>query len=143
MLARSLAEELPAALEEKNLFENFVQPIIIPIPATKKRERMRGFNQAKVLAEALHELLDKNEYFFDAKTLVRVRETVSQTKMASRRARLANPRGSFAVLAPEKVSGRNIILVDDVSTTGATLSEAAKTLKRAGARDVFALTLAH
>ncbi|KKU76429.1 MAG: hypothetical protein UY03_C0035G0001, partial [Parcubacteria group bacterium GW2011_GWA2_47_64] len=70
------------------------------------------------------------------------KDTGSQTKMDTRKKRLENLKGCF-VADGKAVEGRNIILIDDVATTGATLVEARKTLLRAGARKVIAFTVAH
>ncbi|HEY5029285.1 MAG TPA: phosphoribosyltransferase family protein, partial [Candidatus Angelobacter sp.] len=69
------------------------------------------------------------------------RETASQTGL-TRHQRRANVRGAFAVLRPEKVKGRSILIVDDVMTTGTTAGECARVLRRAGAKEVFVATVA-
>jgi len=77
----------------------------------------------------------------DTASLIRTRETVSQTGL-TRHQRRANLRGAFAVTRPEKLHGQNILLVDDVMTTGATAGECARVLLRAGAKQVLVATVA-
>jgi ComF family protein len=109
--------------------------LIVPVPLHPRRERARGFNQARELAGGLGPPL------VDA--LARTRATASQTDLPAGR-RHANVRGAFAVRArvAPRVAHRVVVLVDDVSTTGATLDACARALKGAGAREVRALTAA-
>jgi predicted amidophosphoribosyltransferase len=79
------------------------------------------------------------------KILIKPKETEHQARIKDRRTRLKNIIGSFAVKDSEKnkIKNRNIILIDDITTTGATLTEAKKVLKQAGARKIIAFTVAH
>ncbi len=111
---------------------------VAPVPLHPSRLRARRFNQAALLARALAERLDQP---FDPDTLARARATPSQAgHSASGRAR--NVAGAFQVRDPASVKGAHIVLVDDVHTTGATLDACARTLIRAGAARVDAVTLA-
>lgn len=110
---------------------------IVPVPLHPRRLRERGFNPAALLAR---EVARERGARFDARSLVRVRETPSQTGL-DRRARRANVRGAFQVRAGARVEGR-VWLVDDVVTTGSTLAEAARALRRAGVREVVAICIA-
>jgi ComF family protein len=107
---------------------------VIPVPLHRKRERRRGFNQASLIAESLIQL----NRTIDTATLHRRKNTPSQTGL-SRSQRTLNLAGAFEVRGrvPECV-----IVVDDVYTTGSTLHEVAKTLKRHGAERVEVLTVA-
>jgi len=78
----------------------------------------------------------------DSAILVKVRNTPPQTEL-SRSERLLNARGAMKVISPEKVKNATLILLDDVKTTGATLDEAASLLKEAGAKRIWAVTVAH
>ena len=141
LLAEVLFDELIAELSEREIFENFTQPLLIPIPLFKKRRRERGFNQCEILLDKLAKL-DKGKIFEIRKNiLIKIKNTSNQTKADSRASRLKNLRGAFAV--SESPLDRNIIIIDDVTTTGATLSEAQKTLRHAGAKKVLGFALAH
>lgn len=111
--------------------------LLVPVPLHVKRLGQRGFNQAGVLTRALGEKLSF-PVSFDA--LARKLWTDPQTRL-NRRERLENVKGAFDVRDKSSVKGRNILLVDDVFTTGTTLSECARTLKAGGAAEVHALTV--
>lgn len=110
---------------------------IVPVPLHPRRLRERGFNPAALLARSIARELRCR---FDATLLVRVRDTPSQTGL-DRRARRANVRGAFQV-RPGVRAPRVVWLVDDVVTTGSTLIECARALRRAGARQVVAVCVA-
>ena len=105
----------------------------VPVPLHRSRERERGFNQAHALARHL------DLPVMDA--LVRVRKTAAQADLPAAR-RAANVRGAFALRPGTSVEGLVVVLVDDVSTTGATLNACAAPLLHAGAKEVRALTAA-
>ena len=135
---QSLARPLAARMRSKgaDLLEDV--DWAVPVPLHWRREIHRGFNQARELARFLnHPLLD---------VLVRTRHTRSQVELAADR-RHANVRGAFGVrrrwrFRDRRIVGSTVLLVDDVSTTGATLEACAAVLKEAGAAKVYALTAA-
>lgn len=111
----------------------------IPIPLSKSKFREREFNQAQILANDVAgyfgiTLMDDN--------LKRIRNTPSQTELEEKE-RWQNIQGAFRLKEPNSIRERMLLLIDDVLTTGATVSEAAKTLKEAGAAVVFVLTIAN
>lgn len=112
--------------------------LLVPIPLHRTRERERGFNQAQLLARDLA----RRWGLVVAEPLSRRRWTEPQIEMDTFDQRRANMAGAFRVAGADAVRGRIIILIDDVSTSGATLSEAAKTLREAGARSVWAIAVA-
>ncbi len=118
---------------------------LVPVPLHSSRERERGFNQAHLLARGLSAALGKRPVGgaprVEGRILRRTRATPPQTGL-SLRERRENVRGVFAVSDAARVRDRALVLVDDVMTTGATLSECATALKHAGAGVVAALTLA-
>lgn len=120
-------------------------PVVVPVPLHPSRQRERGFNQAELLALGLSRGVARAGRSaiprIETHCLRRTRPTAPQTGL-SWRARQQNVRGVFSVVRPECVREQVVVLVDDVMTTGATLSACAGTLKGAGARVVFALTLA-
>ncbi|MEK7572618.1 MAG: ComF family protein [Patescibacteria group bacterium] len=139
-------------LSDLTVFNNFQKPILVPIPLSKKRIRERGFNQATLICAELMKL-DKNKparlghssgnFTLEKNILIKVKNGEHQARIENRQKRLKNIIGSFSVKNPEGVKNRNIILIDDVTTTGATLNEAKKTLRKAGAKKIIAFTIAH
>lgn len=119
--------------------------VLVPVPLHVSRQRERGFNQAELLAQGLAARLEKirggRVPQVDARSLGKIRATPPQTGL-SVSARHENVRGAFAALRPERIHNKKIVLVDDVMTTGATLSACAQALRSAGAQTVCALTLA-
>jgi ComF family protein len=124
-------------------FENFKDPILIPIPLAPKRQHERGFNQAELICNALITLDENKNFKIGKKILIKIKDIKHQAQIESRNKRLQNIIDSFAVKNRESVIGKNIILIDDVTTTGATLNEAKKMLKQAGAKKIIAFTIAH
>jgi ComF family protein len=117
---------------------------VVPVPLYPKRKMQRGFNQAEVIARAALKRLSRlhtERFEFVPEVLVRSRDTGSQIGL-SRHQRRENLRGAFAVSDPTRIDGRCILLVDDVYTTGATASECARVLLRAGAKRVWVATVA-
>lgn len=112
---------------------------IIPVPLHKTRLREREFNQAQILGSFIAREFNK-DLLNDV--LWRNRYTQTQTELENNQ-RFLNVKDSFSVTRKEIIKGKNILLVDDVLTTGATASAAAYTLKNAGTNIVFVLTLAN
>src|SRR3989344_7136086 len=142
LLAERIHEELVEELTERKSFENFEKPFLIPIPLSKKRLLERGFNQCELLVNALETLDGRNFFELRRDLLIKIRETESQTKK-NRAKRLENLKECFSVPEPEQITGRNVILIEDVTTTGATFEEARRTLKRAGVRKILCVAIAH
>ncbi|MBI2985493.1 MAG: ComF family protein [Deltaproteobacteria bacterium] len=112
--------------------------LVIPVPLHPKRLRWRGFNQAVILAREVGRLW---KLPVDPFILVRSRETPPQTQLAEEERR-KNMRGAFSLNPAKPVDAKTILLVDDVYTSGATVNECSRTLLRAGAKEVYVLTLA-
>jgi ComF family protein len=112
--------------------------IVVPVPLFKTRLRQREFNQAQVLAEKIAVIFNKK---LVADNLIRVKNTHTQTELMTLQ-RLSNVKGCFKVKEGSVFEGKNILLVDDVLTTGATCSEAANALKQSKANIVFVITAA-
>ena len=108
------------------------------VPLSRRRLRKRGYDQAELLAKLIAKRLGQRP----VRLLKKLRDTPPQSKTGSVEKRRANIAGAYACLRPELVQGKQVLLVDDIVTTGATLSEAAGVLKRAGAKAVIAVTLA-
>lgn len=131
------ADALAAAIKRDAAAKNESLPDrIVALPLANKRLVERGFNQSAVLAEAL---AGKLALPYSARGLLKIRDTPPQSGLG-RAARLKNIRGAFD--CSESLTGQHIAIVDDVMTTGATMSEAARVLKKAGARFVTAWVVA-
>lgn len=126
-LAKLLGELLHLSIEGAGMTDQF--DVITPVPLHWWRSWCRGYNQAQLLAERLSALSRRPV----RPLLRRVRWTEPQTHL-SRSARLANVRGAFALRIGLDMQDKRVLLIDDVLTTGATASEAASVLRRAGAR---------
>jgi ComF family protein len=138
VLGRMLAEAI-AALEAEFPAESVV---VVPVPLHRTKLRQRGFNQAELIARAAMKFRPQGDRLrLCAGVLERKRETASQIGLTSHQRR-ENLRGAFAVAQPEAVQGREVLVVDDVYTTGATVSECARVLRRAGATKVWVATVA-
>ncbi len=137
VLGRMLAEAIA------DLRPHFVPSgtLLIPVPLHSSKLRSRGFNQSELIAEAaLKGNLDLRLLKLRPQMLKRVRATESQTGL-TREQRRENIRGAFAVTSDE-VRGRDILVVDDVLTTGTTVGECARVLRKAGAARVWVATVA-
>lgn len=135
-LASSLGALLSSFARER--IPNPRDCVIVPVPLHRRRLRERGFNQSVLLAKVLSSHL---EIRLDYLSLIRKRDTKAQTGLGKEERR-KNVRDAFSVICPEIVEGQRIVLVDDVFTTGHTLNECAKTLKKSGALAVTCFTVA-
>jgi ComF family protein len=113
--------------------------LIMPVASHKTKLRQRGFNQAQLLAEELSRSLSIN---LCCDNLCKIYNPTTQTQLGELQ-RFENIKGNFYLKSPYKLKQKNILLIDDVLTTGATASEIASVLKAAGAGIVFVLTLAN
>jgi ComF family protein len=112
---------------------------ILPVPLSRRRLRERGFNQSELIARVFAR---ETGMPMDAEVLRRPRHAPPQSGIRGDVQRRANIAGSFEVARPEAVRGRNVILLDDVVTSGATMLTAALVLRAAGAKDILALAAA-
>jgi ComF family protein len=143
VLGRMLAETiagLEQAMPAGTAFPGTIA--VVPVPLHKRKQAQRGFNQAETIARgALRQLARPKRFELCTGVLVRCRETDSQIGL-TRHQRRQNLRGAFALSDPTRILNRNILLVDDVYTTGTTVSECARVLRRAGAARVWVATVA-
>jgi competence protein ComFC len=113
--------------------------LIIPVPLSTKRMFERGFNQAEVLSDLLSEA---SGIEVDKRLLVRQIHTSMHRAGMDRKARELTVKNAFAVKRPKLIEGKRMLLVDDVFTSGSTVSSCAKALKKKGASEVSVLTIA-
>lgn len=138
VLGRMLAEAI-ARIEPELPADSIA---VIPVPLYRASLRRREFNHAQLIARAAIKLAPTpGGLHLCAQALVKRRETPSQTGLTSHQRR-ENVRGAFGVALPQAVKGREVLVVDDVYTTGATVSECARVLHRAGATRVWVATVA-
>lgn len=130
-------EVLPHFINQQEL-PSFIDTVT-PIPLHPNRLRQRGFNQAELIARETARILDKPLL---TKLLKRHRPTTPQTEITNDRKRAQNIKEAFSLDQPLDLTGQKVLLVDDVATTGATLEECAKILKKLGCQ-VYGFTLAH
>ena len=123
-------------IERQGLQDYFQEFVLLPVPLHPRRLNWRGFNQAELLAQKISQrfstIIDQS--------LLRIKNTKPQADL-DRESRKTNIAGAFALA--KEIAGKKFLLVDDVATTGATLSEIAKLLKSAHASEVWAITVAH
>ena len=136
-LERLLVDLLESCVHAHYGGERYDAVCAVPLHAVKRRER--GFNQSQLLAKALARRL--NLPVVNSRQMKRTRMTPSQTRLTARQ-RLTNVMGAFEAKPAERWSGKQLLLVDDVMTTGATVSACAKALKDAGAGSVDVVTVA-
>jgi len=115
--------------------------LMVPVPLHARKLRQRGFNQSELIARSALKILSAGSFQLNAHMLERQRETQSQIGL-SRHQRRENMRGAFVVARSQEIVEREVLLVDDVMTTGTTVSECARVLRRAGACKVYVATVA-
>jgi competence protein ComFC len=133
----SLKDYLAGELLELINKEGLVFDTISFVPLSKKRLIRRGYNQSQIIASELSRLTKADLY----QDLVKIKETKTQVGL-TRKERIKNLEGAFALKNERKLAGKRVVLIDDVITTGATLDQCASVLKKAGAREVWGLTVA-
>lgn len=115
----------------------FKNAVVVPVPLHKKREAERGYNQCELIARYVCKKFDVP----GGCALARVKKSLPQVKL-DRQKRLTNLLGAFACIDRELILGKNVLLIDDVTTTGATLSECAAVLMASGAKKVLGIVVA-
>ncbi len=149
-MSHFLYEFIIAELSDLESFDNFRQPLLIPIPSSKVRLKEKGFNQCLLIGRELARVDKENggkTFTLVENLLVKPKDTPHQVSIRNRSARLNNLKKSFRVNEYEAkkhhLHGRCIIVIDDVITTGATMTEALRALHEAGARKVIGVAIAH
>lgn len=112
--------------------------IIIPVPISKKREKQRGYNQSSLLAK---EISKDFNIKYNEKILMKDIHTEPQSSL-SKEDRIKNVKNVYSVKNSEKIINRNILLIDDIYTTGNTVNECSRVLKQSGAKNIGILTIA-
>lgn len=140
-IGKIMYDEIISLVSDILIFDSDAKFLLIPIPITNSRRIERGYNQSEFIAKSILENDLSRTLLYAPQWLWKIRETLKQSQTESKRERMLNLIGSFE--ADPHVAGKYVILIDDVVTTGSTLSEAHFTLTQVGAHKVFAFTVAH
>lgn len=113
--------------------------IIMPVPIHKKRKAQRGYNQSELMARKIAQ--NFNNLQLNTSTLEKYKNTIEQSKL-NKNERIENAKNVYKINYKEKINNKNIILIDDIYTTGSTANECAKVLKENGAKNITIITIA-
>jgi len=138
-LDKPMRESFFKFLEKKKVLSKEI--ILIPIPITKRSMKVRGYNQSLLICKMISKNIKNVKV--ESSALFKSKNHLPQNKIRNRNQRLENVKNSFAIKNKSKIDGQVVILVDDVTTTGATLKEAKKILKENGAKKVLGFSIAH
>ena len=134
-------DEIMALVSDITLFNSKAEFLLIPIPITDEKRRIRGYNQSEYIAREIMKNDLEHILLYAPQWFRKIKETHDQSHSQTKDERRKNLENCFE--ANPEVEGKYVILIDDVVTTGSTLLEARKTLLSSGATDVFAFTIAH
>ena len=116
---------------------------VIPVPISNKKTRTRGYNQALAIAKGFCNSPEQGTFELQNKIVYKKVDTLPQARITNRKRRLENVRGVFEIKNSEDIKGRTIIVIDDVTTTGGTMNEVMRILKKAGAKKIVGFAVAH
>jgi ComF family protein len=142
-LAEFLGDELLQQIATRELLAG--SDCLVPVPLHRFRQTARGFNQAEILARQLAAKMPRQPgkpRIRVVQPVIRLRNTELQTKVHSRTRREKNVKDAFGLIAPKKVAGKHVVIVDDITTTGATLQAVARALKPARPASISAIVIA-
>lgn len=140
-IGKLLYDEIILAISEITIFDSDASFVLIPIPISTKRRSERGYNQSEHIAKAILENDLAHILLYAPQWFLKVKETPKQSHSHSKEERANNLRDCFN--ADERLSGKYVILIDDVVTTGSTVTEARNSLMAIGAKDILAFAIAH
>lgn len=142
VLAPAVASALSEFFGEEQAFLGSRKICIVPVPLSKNRLKKRGYNQSELLAKGVMEHLHVKNMFLETNLLKKIKETTPQAEIKNRVKRLENLGDCFTATKSSS-GGEVVILIDDVTTTGATLMAMRKALRRVGYQKIYAFTVAH
>ncbi len=153
LFAKRIHDQLCEELAELAEWKDFKKPLLIAIPVTKRKLRIRGFNQSAAICKALADIDEGRFFHYIPNVLYKIKDTKSQARVKDKLSRLQNLKDSFVVkdISGNRNNGsgknvlldQNVILLDDVLTTGSTLTEASRILRNSGARNIIWVVVAH
>ncbi len=123
--------------------EKFYNPILIHIPGTKFDKIKKGFHHNELILKNFFKKIQSKDLKWEKNILIKKRNIKKQSKLKNKKEREKNIKNIFKIKNKEKIKNKNIIIFDDIYTTGSTLKEAERELKKAGAKKIFFITLAH
>ena len=142
IFAPAMADMLAEYVGEESWFMGKGGVALVPIPLSKERRKFRGYNQAELLAQEIRNVRPLNVRV-ETGIVAKIRHTAPQARLSRRALRLYTQDGAFMAFESRELQESLVVLVDDVSTTGATLESARNALTQKGYRRVIALTIAH
>lgn len=140
-IGRIFYDLIMAQMSDILIFDSDARFVLIPIPISPTTRSERGFNQSELIAKSIIPYDIEHKLLYAPQWLEKIKDTQKQSKSSTREDRLKNLLDCF--LADKKINDYYVFLIDDVVTTGSTLSEARKTLLEVGAKEIFAFTIAH
>lgn len=142
-LGELLYESFMEEINDIKMFSSGSPIYVIPVPISKDRKRNRGYNQTEIIAKSFCNKGKINLFEFKNKIVFKKNNTIPQAKLTNRKKRLQNIKGAFEIKNKENIKGKTIIIIDDVTTTGGTILEIMKILKKGGAKKVLGFAVAH
>lgn len=138
-----ILDKIIETLSEYAMFNEREKPIITTIPPSKNRKTQKGFDQEKIILDALSKLDTNKSFEIKYDILERIKDTKQQSLLHNKLERLENMHNVFRVKSPDLIKEKVVIIVDDITTTGATLVDARRALEESGSRMVYGVTIAH
>jgi competence protein ComFC len=142
-LGRLLYESFIEEISDMKIFASGQPILVIPVPLSKMRAKTRGYNQAERIARGFCDCGGVEILELKNNILIKKIDTLPQARITNRARRLKNIKSVFEIKNSESVKGRTIIVIDDVTTTGGTITEIMNILKKSGAKKVVGFAVAH
>ncbi len=142
-LGKMLYEALIEEVADIEIFTKGQPILVLPVPLSRTRRKLRGYNQAEIIADGFCSLEKGNKLQLAKKVIAKKIDTLPQARITNRVIRLKNIHNAFQIINTDIIKGRTIIIIDDVTTTGGTILEISKLLKKHGAKKVVGFAIAH
>jgi ComF family protein len=142
-LGKLLYENLLEEISDIKILASGCPIYVIPVPISKNRMKNRGYNQAEIIARSFSTSGNTNTLELRKDIICKILDTKPQARITNRKDRLNNVKGVFGISNKSIISGKTFIIIDDVTTTGGTINEIIKILKKNGAKKVVGFAVAH
>ena len=142
-LGKLLYESFVEDISDMRIYASGQAILVIPVPLSPMRKKTRGYNQAERIARGFCDCGGREVLELKNNIIIKKIDTLPQAKITNRARRLKNIKGVFEIKNKESVKGRTIIVIDDVTTTGGTITEIMNMLKKSGAKKVVGFAVAH